>query len=468
MTDKALSRLKTVFVVPETTRGVMAMPAASNVVFAISADMSQTRKSKNSEELISTLDVVDKVVGSADPVKVSLRTYIRPNGLGNVPMGDGLFQSAIGSKATAFTAALTAGIDDVVTSLTYKTLSGEIPACGTIDLGTETIFYGTLTRATATTGTLSALVRGYNGTTAASHLADAVITFNGVFYKQTTQPPDITVIIKGDVVTQYARGCIVDSLKLGTKKDDFVEADWGIQGREMYWAGESLLDNTSGAAASATLVDVDNAAKFKVGAPIYNSTINDAGSLSTGYVITNSDYVTNKLTLAEGIQNTSGWSYNDKIEGWSPTTGTLGDFLAGRYTEFVISGLTTPARQADISYACKRKEVSDEMDGTSYPTDFVPEMVEGSMDVKVYQNADNVSLLGTVDDGDEVTARVAYGTLAGHKMYCHMNRLYLSDVTFKDEKPLVSIDMKGTMLGLKADTSKGIVAGENSFEIVFC
>lgn len=468
MTDKALSRLKTVFVVPEVTRGVMTMPSASDVVFAVSAEMSQTRKSKNSEELIGTLDVIDKVVGSANPAKLSLKTYIRPNGLGNAPMGDGLFQSAIGSKATAFTAALNAGINSAVTSLTYKNLAGEIPACGTIEIGTETIFYGTLTRTTSTTGTLSALVRGYNGTTAASHDADDVITFNGIFYKQTTQPPDVTVIVKGDVVTQYMRGGVVDSLKLGTKKEDFVEADWSVQGREMLWAGESPITATAGAAAAATIIDVDNAAKFKVGAPIYNSTINDAGSLSTGYIITDSDYATNKLTLAEGIQNTSGWSYQDKIEGWAPDVGTLGDFLAGRYTEFVISGLTTPARQADISYACKRKEISDEMDGTSYPTDFVPEMVEGSLDVKVYQNADNVSLLGTVDDGEEVTARVAYGSLDGHKMYCNINRLYLSEVNFKDEPPLVSVDMKGTMLGLKADTAKGIAAGENSFEIVFC
>lgn len=72
-----------------------------------------------------------------------------------------------------FTALLNdaAGIDAVVTSVTYDTGAGTKPSLPfVIKIGTEEM------KVTADTGTVFTIVRGYNGTTAATHANNAAIS----------------------------------------------------------------------------------------------------------------------------------------------------------------------------------------------------------------------------------------------------------------------------------------------------
>ena len=75
-----------------------------------------------------------------------------------------------GSNPTSVTTQLNGSIDNTQATITVDSTTG-FPAAGTLDIGTELITY------TAKTGTdFTGCVRGTNGTTAASHLDNAIVT----------------------------------------------------------------------------------------------------------------------------------------------------------------------------------------------------------------------------------------------------------------------------------------------------
>jgi hypothetical protein len=88
---------------------------------------------------------------------------------GGFGWGTGLF----GGTATGpTTTTLNGGIDNTITTIVL-TSSTQFPSTGEIRIGTEDISYTTNTTAT---GTLTGVVRGINGTTAASHLTGVTVT----------------------------------------------------------------------------------------------------------------------------------------------------------------------------------------------------------------------------------------------------------------------------------------------------
>lgn len=131
-----------------------------------------------------------EVDASADPQTVATALEAEPNiasaeVLGSVGESFGgtpsagrveILLTSIATPATTAWAAEVgeAGFDDVELDLTYDQETGTIPALPfTFIIGTERI------KATADSGTVLTIVRGFDGTTAAAHSADAACVYDG-------------------------------------------------------------------------------------------------------------------------------------------------------------------------------------------------------------------------------------------------------------------------------------------------
>jgi len=106
----AKAREQIVFCVEESTKGTAVFPttAAQMVVSAGDADINQQPSFTNSEEIVDSLDVLDRIQDQTGAGTWSIPIYLRPSGTaGTAPMGGVLFKSLQGletiSPATSVT-----------------------------------------------------------------------------------------------------------------------------------------------------------------------------------------------------------------------------------------------------------------------------------------------------------------------------------------------------------------------------
>ena len=136
-TDVGKVRESALWLKEETTAGTLNYPVAADCIMCLQGPkVEQEYPTKDSEEIINSPNITDQILEAPGPAKISFDTYFRPSGaLLTAPQGDVLLKSLLGSKAVGFTAEVTTGINDSVTSLTYKTLSGYLPDAGAIGIG---------------------------------------------------------------------------------------------------------------------------------------------------------------------------------------------------------------------------------------------------------------------------------------------------------------------------------------------
>lgn len=89
-----------VFVVPETTKGTLVVPAAGNYIIPVGlAMLNQTPSFTNSEEIQDTLDVTDRFQDRMPAGTWNISCYLRPSGTaGTAPQGDSLLEALLGTK----------------------------------------------------------------------------------------------------------------------------------------------------------------------------------------------------------------------------------------------------------------------------------------------------------------------------------------------------------------------------------
>lgn len=121
------------------------------------------------------------------------------------------------------TASLSASISTTVTTLTLKSASATFATKGVIQIGTEKLLYTSIVGSI-----LSAITRGYDGTTAASHATNAVTTLTqkasstyGVLTKSSMH------LIDGTLVKRSEKCIIVPAFELEFAPDQGIEIEVG-------------------------------------------------------------------------------------------------------------------------------------------------------------------------------------------------------------------------------------------------
>jgi len=452
------SRKQRVFAILEDTKGTLKFPAAANIIApAGNAVMNQSPTFVDSLELSDSLDVIDRFQNALPAGTWSVPTYVRPSGtIGSVPQGDALWQSMQGGKSGTVTAALNAGIDSNDDSFVYKSLAGGIlPEIGVVTIGTEKILYTSIVRTTATTGTCSGCVRGYNGTTAASHLADAAITANHIFYRQDTESPSFSLWIQTDFMVQGMSGCSVNQVTAGITNTGALSFEFSGQGMKMCWAGYDTV-YVEAASGQKTIV-VSHSERFSVGSRIWNKTKEDDNS-GAGYEIDSVNYSTDTITVTSNLQET--WEAADEIEGFlldPDTDAEIGDPIESRLASISFDGVAAKFKTSDLTFNVPKEYLVDEV-GTTQPEQYVENTREITSNLKLYLNHENVGYFGLGFEGNESKIKMVFGDEAGSIMAIILPRVSLEVPAIAATAPTIELTVPIKALG---------TAGEDSCEIVF-
>jgi hypothetical protein len=456
MSDIGIARKQRIFAVLETTKGTLEFPAATDFIRpAGNGVMNQVPEFSESDELADTLDSLDTFQNAMPAGEWSLPMYCRPSGtVGNVPQGDALFQSFQGKKNGAASGDLsdTGGIDDTVDTFSIDGLTGdEWPERGVVEIDTELIYYGSVSG--TTTLTFADCVRGYAGTTPASHSEEAAVDLKSVYYRQLTTSPSFSLWIETDHFVQAMAGCSVTSLSLGVNNEGAVTLNFSGQGMTMIWAGTDALDGA--AAGEQNDIVVADAKRYKVGAYIWNVTAEDDNS-GAGYEITAIDYTTETLTLGTALP-VGGWSDGDVIKGFLPTASVIGTPVESRHTAVEIDGVAGKFRANDWTFNVPKQYLRDEV-GTEHPEDYLEDKRDLSSTLNVYFRKEDGKYFYDGYQGNEVPIELVFGNTGGSKMAIYMKRCRLSVPTVAFETPAVALNMSIRVLGTD---------GEDSIELRF-
>lgn len=98
--DVAVRRAHKCFVVPETTKGTLAVPSAGDYIIPVGiATLKQNPSFTNSEEIQNTRDVMDRFQDRMPAGAWSIPVYCRPSGsAGTAPMEDELLEALFGTE----------------------------------------------------------------------------------------------------------------------------------------------------------------------------------------------------------------------------------------------------------------------------------------------------------------------------------------------------------------------------------
>ena len=89
-------------------------------------------------------------------------------------------------------------------------------------------------------------------------------------------------------------------------------------------------------------------------------------------------------------------------------------------------------------------------------------------DQKFYQRADQTAWFKQARDGDEKKAVFSFGDTDKSRMLIIVPRYKMSNPTSDKDGEAYVLSTKATALGKIADTNKGIIAGEDAVQVVFC
>lgn len=448
-TDIALSRKTKIFAVIETTPGVIAWPTAADFVMpAGDSSLNQVPAFTDSKEMSDSLDLIDQFPNAMPAADWSMPMYLRLQGFGNAPQGSAFLKSMQGSlQAGPVTAAVNnvADITDSATTIAYDTLTAgkELPPAGVITIGTEKIRYAAKS-ATELTG----CTRGYNNTTAAAHLDNAVITLNSQVFKQTTSAPSFTLWMMTDWFCQFATGCTTANVTVDLKNEDAVTLTMKGQGMQMGYAGVSAM--TAAALADATDIVVAKAKDFTIGARIQNQT-KGATNTTSGFTITAVDVATNTLSISPAVP-AGGWAEDDVITGYLPPATPIGTPVVSRDTVVKIAGVAGKIRSTSLSVDVPKSYLTDEI-GTAFPEEYVEGQRKISFDTGTYFKKADVSRFYDGYNAQESTVEFIFGDTPGYKCSIFMPRVQLTMPTISRDGQTLALKIPGTALGTNGEDS---------------
>ena len=457
--DIGLSRKQRVFVCVEDTCGTLKFPAPSTdfILSAGNAALNQGTTFVDSLELRDTLDVLAQFQNATGPATWTIPMYLRMTGtVGTTeyPQGDALFQSLQGSRKSATTASLNGGIiADTLTMQIDGISNNQLPEVGVVTIGTEKIYYSTLTQGNgATTATLGGLTRAYNSTSAAVATDNADVTLSSIFYEQDTSSPAVSIWIEDDHFTRGLSGASCNNCAVTVNNEGAVMFTFSGEGMEMVWAGTSAVATASNACA--LTVYVDDGELFKAGSYIQNSTKADNNS-TAGYEI--SSISGNELTLGTvgGIGET--WATDDVIKGYIGDETAIGTAIESRLSDVYLDDVATKTRSMDLTISVPKEYLSDEI-GATYPEDYLETTREITGSVGLYLRKEDVQYFTQGFDGTTKELVVNFGDTAGFMMDLVMKKAQIQVPEISQDGAAQTMSMSYKALGSDS--------GENSLQIV--
>jgi hypothetical protein len=451
-----LSRKQRVFVALEATTGTLEWPSATQDYIrpAGNATINQTPAFVDSEELSSTLDLLDQFQNALPAGAWEIPMYLRPSGtIGGRPQGYDLLKSLQGDVNAATTGLLKGAITIAATTIVVDTVAGgALPHSGVITVGTEKLRYTGYTAAGTSQATLTGITRGWGSTTATNHADDAAFTLNSLVFKQAVTQPSLTIWVETDHFVQALSGATVNRAVFGVSNEGAVKLTCSGQGMQMYWAGTSAL--AAGASAAATQLTVANAKLFKAGMRIYNKTKNLTNT-NAGWKINAVDTGSNLLRIdaATGVT----WATGDLVAGFLPTGTTIGDPIEGRDTTVYLGGVTAKLKTMDLTLDLPKKYIEDEI-GVEAPEDYIEDRRTISSALSLYFRRSDAKYFKDGYDGSEQPILITFGVDDGYIMDIYMPRCILEVPAINFAPPAVELNIPFRALG---------TAGEDSCEIIF-
>ena len=206
----------------------------------------------------------------------------------------------------------------------------------------------------------------------------------------------------------------------------------------------------SAAAQTDTDIVVDDAKKFSVGARIYNSTIDDDNS-GAGYEVTAVDVSTETLTIGTGVADSGGWSVDDVIAPFLPSTTEVGAPLANRLTT-VDLGTDTGKRIQTMNLRLNDpiQYIEDEVGDDDYPTEYMEQERDYSGTVNLYLRKTDAKYFYDGLNDTELDVSVNFGDTAGKQAELNMPQTSIEVPEINTSAPAINM-----AIGIKALGSDG-------------
>ena len=451
------SAVQAIWAAIEDVSGELQKPTAADYILPRgNATMNQTPTQTASEELSESLNVIDQFQDAVEAGEATIPMYLRLASDGGKMQGHALFLAAMGNvqESDTVTAALSAQADAAATTLSIDTIAGGfLPPAGIVSVDTETIRY---TGRTITDGVVTALtgcVRGYNGTVAAAHEADAVVTLKSRVYSQDICRNTVSLWMKDDHTVFFASGGVVTATEIAFSNSSGQNVDFTVQFRKMGWVGRSFLAE---APTGQTLKVVDSkgnpaADAYSVGGYIKNTT-KGLDNNSAGYRITGVDTTAGTITV-EGTIGT--FAEDDQIDPWTPASEAVDTVVESRRAKILIDGQTGRIREGSLTLNTPTEflqEIGDE-----YPGESVDTQRELSITMNAYFRADNAPEIGKGYNGYEVPVLVRMGLDGGKVLAVAMERVKLSMPEVGTDGAAYTLDRNGAILGTKGEDALYII-----------
>lgn len=277
-----------------------------------------------------------------------------------------------------------------------------------------------------------------------------------VTYSQALEKPTFSMWFMQGNIMRFAKGCTATSLGLNVNNTGGVTQNWSGGLMWMGWCGTDAL--ASAAAQSDTDIVVDDAKKFSVGARIYNSTTDDDNS-GAGYEVTAVDIDTNTLTIGTGVDDSGGWSEDDVIAPFLPSTTEVGEPLANRLTVVDLGADTGKRIQTmDLTLNDPVQYIEDEVGTDDYPTEYLEQERDYSGTINLYLRKEDAKYFYEGLNDTELDVSIKFGDTAGKQAELNMPQTSIEVPEITTNAPAINMG-----IGMKALGD----AGEDSATLKF-
>lgn len=442
-----LSNVQAAWVELEDVRDVLQKPTAAGYIRPRgNISMSQTPSRSNSEELSESLNISAQFQNAVDVGQAQIGTYLRLASDGSRMQGHALLVSAMGGfqEKDRVTCKLSAALDAKADNFMVKGVAGGIfpPRC-IIQIENEKILVGGVDKANGVVIGTYNCVRGYAGTTAASHSADAEITVKSPVYYQDVCRETVSLWVKMDHVVLWGRGGVVTAVEIPMSNTGGQNINYTINFKQLGWAGTAIISGApNGKTVTVETMNGANAAYgYCVGSYIKNTTKDDDNN-GAGYRITGVDVDKGTITIDGTITS---WAAGDKLDAWTPKSESIGEPVEARTALVFIDGHAGGIREG--SFTMNTPAEQKLLVGDVYPSYTVDTQRDVSISMDTYFTRGAASAIGRGYVGYETSVALVFGAKAGNRLNVMLPRVKMNTPEIGVDGAALTLNRTGAVLG---------------------
>jgi len=445
------------FCVKETTKGTAIYPTAATerVVTAGTAEINQQASFSDSEEVVNSLDVMDRFQDQMGAGTWSVPIYIRTSGTkGTPPMGKILYESLM-------------GLETIVTdtSVTYEQATTK-PSFTIWMRKSHTVFYAT--GACTEAGKLNFTNKGgskvdfsggfmrmgWAGTSAANG-ATANGSGSGYLTDHAQYPAGTTsihldtgtgTVLEGDTVT-FAGDLTVYFVETGCAGDG--DSDITIRAPGLTTTLDEDVAMTITGSSKITL-DSGGGKLYTAGTRIEIGADNNTNA---GYEIASVTVASDKLFMAEAVTCAD----NAEITGFLPTYTAVGTVLENKNLAITFDGTSKNLKSLSVDVNSPVAWQTDEITTSGYVTEYIEDRRAIKCSLDVLFREQDVSYFYDATQNTQVSVIAINDGGAGDKCTINIPQTELEVPQTQTSSPTVSLSIAGTGLGSTGEDSCSIV-----------